>query len=208
MADASNIAKRRSCVCTWDVCDRVCAGDATINFPEDEESRRRWLDALGVSHHNNENRVSVAHFSPQDLSAKGVYPPLAEKLRIGPRNDAGPTLSEDDMLKASSGALERATRLEAVVSQHVQEREVEMVHRQKLEMRIAELETKLALSQEKLQRQLEDRQEEKRPRRLAMNYTMIEDMPPAQVTSLVGLRSAASLQVTINRSCFSCVRRR
>lgn len=130
-----------------------------IHFLTDEESRQRWRDVLGVSHHHNDSSVSVARFPPHNLSAKGIYPPIAGKLRIAPRSNAGRTLWEDDMLKAPSGALERATRLEVVVVQHVQEHEVEMVRRQKQELRMAEVETKLALSKEERQQQLADRQE-------------------------------------------------
>lgn len=197
---------KHKCVCEADFC-KADGGEATIRMPKDEGKFKLWCTALfGEGHENlpspkSDPRISAAHFPPGSLEAHATCSQSGGEHGVRVVEGALPSQRSSDMYAASKGALAKCLRLEALNTRHHQALLDAALERQELQqvvrlmrLDISQLETELK-ELNKRSRRAEPATETSVPRVAGIDHSILMGKSPAQVRSLAGVSSHASLEV-------------
>eukprot|EP00904_Undaria_pinnatifida_P003201 jgi/Undpi1/12882/HiC_scaffold_7.g02548.m1 len=116
----------------------------------------------------------------------------AAVVRVGVRDAALPTVSNDDMLSSAKGALGRSLKSQAVADRHVESLIASTIEIEAIKARIAALESTGRVLKDRLKERAKRREDPKCLQ--GIDHTILVGNNKTAVISLTGLRSHASLE--------------
>ena len=195
-------ARKRSCICRFPEC-RATGDEATIRLPSGSSTREAWLTNVGIDLDDCDKvsggRVSLAHFTPRDLSAQTVpeYPCVSAPI-VRLNKGALPSQTSEDIKEAVVGALGRAMRWEAVARKLDCEKSDLSIKLSNKEAEVDRLKARLAQARAdcKEAKGGGDGGHEDTRRRQGISYHILEELNQRQARSLCGLPGVKTLLVS------------